>query len=83
MEEWEKEELEREEAKGFRGLAARFNFLSQDCPDLQFPTKQCSREMAKPKRGSWKTTKKMARYILGRRERFGSINGKGRKRRLG
>ena len=36
-EEWEEEELEREEAKGVGGLAATFNFLSQDCPDLQFP----------------------------------------------
>ena len=60
-EEWEKEELGREEARGLRGLAATFNFLSQDCPDLQFPTKQCSRQMAKPARGSWKTMKKMAR----------------------
>jgi hypothetical protein len=44
-EEWGKVELEKEEATVFRGLAARFNFLSQDCPDLQFGIKETSREM--------------------------------------
>jgi hypothetical protein len=63
---WEDEELDKEQAKEFRGLAARFNFLSLDCPDLQFPIKQSSRDMAKPKRGSWKGIKKSARYLLNR-----------------
>jgi hypothetical protein len=64
---WESEELDKEEAKVFRGLAARLNFLSLDCPDLQFPTKGCAREMAKPTRGSWKEMKKLARYLVGRK----------------
>ena len=50
----------------FRGVAARLNFLSLDAPDLQFPVKQCSREMATPGMGSWKGTKKVARYLLNR-----------------
>ena len=41
-EEWEEEELDKREAKEFRGLAATLNFLSQDSPELQFPIKQCS-----------------------------------------
>ena len=45
---------------------ARFNHLSSDCPDLQFPIKQCSREMAKPNRGSWGRMKKVAKYLLNR-----------------
>ena len=53
----------REEAKVYRGLAARLNFMSQDCPDLQFPIKPCSREMAKPTRESWRHLKKVARYL--------------------
>ena len=61
-EEWESEDLDREEAKIYRGLAARLNFLSQDSPDLQFPVKGCSQDMAKPKRGSWKRIKKVARW---------------------
>ena len=65
-EEWEAEELEGEEATSFRGMAATLNFLSLDCPDLQFGIKQCSREMARPTRGSWKRMKKDARFLLGR-----------------
>ena len=42
------------------------NFLSQDCPDLQFPVKECSKQMARPKKGAWKSAKKIARYLVGR-----------------
>ena len=59
---WEEVLLEKDEATVFRGVAARANFLSLDCPDLQFPVKQMSREMAKPMVGSWKRMKKIARY---------------------
>ena len=51
----------------FRGLAATLNFLSLDSPDLQFPIKQCSRDMGTPKRGSFKGLKRMARYLVGRK----------------
>ena len=37
-ESWEDEEMDKPEAKEFRGLVARTNFLGQDCPDLQYPT---------------------------------------------
>ena len=63
-EDGDEEELSKEEAKIYRGLAARFNFMSQDCPDLQFPIKPCSREMAKPTRGSWRHLKKVARCLM-------------------
>ena len=65
------------EAKEFRGLVARVNFMSLDCPDLQFSIKQCSREMANPTQGAWKRLKKVARYLLGRRSlvwKFGYQN---------
>ena len=58
-------ELEAKEATEYRGVAARVNYLSLDCPDLQFPVKQCSREMAKPTKGSWRKLKRVARYMLG------------------
>ena len=61
------EDLDKAEAKVFRGLAATLNFLSLDSPDLQFPIKQCSRDMGTPKRGSFKGLKKMARYLVGRK----------------
>ncbi len=66
-EEWEEVLLEKDEATVFRGVAARANFLSLDCPDLQFPVKQMSREMAKPMVGSWKRMKKIARYLVNRK----------------
>ena len=66
-EEWGEEFLEPEDATEFRVVAARANFLSLDCPDLQFPVKQMSREMAKPMVGSWKRMKKIARYLVNRK----------------
>ena len=59
----DEEELGKEGAAVYRGIAARLDFVSQDCPDLQFPIKPCSREMAKPTRGSWRHLKKVARYL--------------------
>ena len=64
-EDWELEDLDREGAKSYRGIAARMNFMSLDCPNLQFAIKGCQRDMGSPKLGSWKLLKKVARYILG------------------
>ena len=58
-------DLEGKEATEFRAVAARVNYLSLDCPDLHFPVKQCSREMARPNKGSWRKLKRVARYMLG------------------
>ena len=59
---WSK--IYQERRRFFRGVAARANILSLDCPALQFTVKQMSREMAKPKVGSWKRMKKIARYLV-------------------
>ena len=53
-EEGDEEDMEREEAKIFRGLVARMNYLAQDSPDLQYPAMEVSREMARPKKGAWR-----------------------------
>ena len=58
-------EMDRMEAKEFRGLVARMNYLSQDSPDLQYPSKESSREMTRPTRGAWRRLKKTVRYMLG------------------
>ena len=55
-------ELEGKEATEYRAVAARVNYLSLDCPDLQFPIERYSREMARP---SWRKLKRVARYLLG------------------
>ena len=51
------DEMDKEEAKKFRGMVARMNYVAQDAPDLQYPAKEMSREMAKPKRGAWRRLK--------------------------
>ena len=65
-EEWKKEALGKSEATAYRGLAARLNYMSQDCPDLQFIIKDVSQHMANPTRGSWASMKKVVRYLLNR-----------------
>ena len=59
------EEMDREGARSYRGVAARMNFMGLDCPNLQFAIKDCQRDMGSPKLGSWKRIKKLGRYILG------------------
>ena len=70
------EPLENEEPTRFRGLAASANFLSLDCPDLQFPVKEVCREMANPTQGSWKRMKKIARFWLAATGLCGNFAGK-------
>jgi hypothetical protein len=63
----EEEELQGQEARSFRALAARANYLAQDSPDIQFSAKEVCRQMARPTAGSWKRLKILARFLLGRR----------------
>ena len=52
VEEDEGDLLDPIEAKRFRGLAARANYLSLDCPDIQHAAKEISRSWATPRTGS-------------------------------
>ncbi len=61
--EGDEEELAAEEATS---VAARLNFAAQDCPDIQFPTKEVCREMSSPTRAAWARVKRLARYLLER-----------------
>ena len=58
--------MDRFEAKEFRASAARLNFLGQDSPEMQYPAKEVSKDMAVPKRGSLKRLKKVVRFVAGR-----------------
>ena len=60
----EEEQLGAEEARRFRSLAARANYLSQDRPDIQFAAKEVCRRMARPTQGCWDRLKKLARYLV-------------------
>ena len=57
--------LDANDAKLFRGIAARLNYLAQDRPDLQFAAKEVSRRMARPTDGDWLLLKRVGRYLLG------------------
>ena len=66
-EEVDEVELSESEATKFRGLAAKVNFLAQDCPDLQFPAKEVCRDMSCPTVASWARLKRLARYLVTRK----------------
>ena len=59
------EELEIEEGKVFRGLAARLNFMAQDNLFLQFPAKEICKNMAKPRRHDFSKVKRVVRFLKG------------------
>ncbi len=56
--------LGREDAKVFRGMAARANYLALDRPDIQFAVKEVARRMARPRVDDWQLLKRLARYLL-------------------
>ena len=58
-------ELEKKLQTPFRSAAARSNFLSADCVDVQFAAKEICRHMSTPTESSWKALKRMARYLSG------------------
>ncbi len=61
----EEELLDEGDARAFRGLAARLNYLAQDRPDLQFAAKEVSRRMARPSCRDWQLLKRVGRYLVG------------------
>ena len=61
----DEEELGRDEARSYRGVAARLNFLANDRPELQYSVKEACRAMSAPTRGSWKVLKRIGRYLQG------------------
>ena len=57
--------LDAEEARLYRGVAARCNYLAQDRIDVQYSCKECSRRMANPRQGDWAALKRIGRYLKG------------------
>ena len=55
------------EAKRFRALAARLNYMAQDAPDVQYACKEICADMAAPRASSWGRMKSLARYLVNRR----------------
>ena len=53
------------EARAYRGVSARLNYLAQDRADIQFACKEAARRMAKPAEGDWALLKRVGRYLVG------------------
>ena len=58
--------LEPVEARAFRALAARANFLCMDRPDIAFAAKECCRRMSAPRSEDVRALERVASYLLGR-----------------
>ena len=61
-------ELDGTEAKNYRALAARVNYMAQDNPCVQFSAKEICRAMSKPRLSDFQRLKKLARFLMGMRE---------------
>ena len=58
--------LTKVDAKEYRGVTARANYLGQDRMDIQYAVKELSRGMANPTEGDMKKAKRLGRYLLGK-----------------
>ena len=62
----EGEKLKDKDARDFRSLVARANYLALDRGDIQYATKEVCRGMASPTVGDHRKLKRLVRYLLGR-----------------
>ena len=60
------DEMERDDAKKYRGIAARLNYLSPERMDVGFAVKEAARNMSKPLFGDWAKLNRIGRYLVGR-----------------
>ena len=67
-------ELTGEEARLFRGVAARLNYVGLDRPDMQFAVKEAARLMSSPRRCDRRILRNISRY-LSRRPRISLLFG--------
>jgi hypothetical protein len=58
------EKLGHQEARQFRSLVARANYLSPDRPDIQYAVKKLCRNMSDPSRGDMANLRRLARYLI-------------------
>ena len=63
--EYSQSPLPTSEVTGFRGLAARANYLSADRKDIKFAAKEVCRFMSSPTETSVAAMERLGRYIVG------------------
>ena len=79
-EEGDAEELSAKDARLFRSVVARANYLAMDRPDIRFACKELCRVMSRPNVGAWRALKRLCRYVRGQPTLvqtvpFGNVNG--------
>ena len=69
--EWPEEEvvdepLGPEDARTYRGVAARLNYVAPDRPDMAYAIEEAARDMSTPKQSSLAKLRKIGRYLIGK-----------------
>ena len=59
------EDLNAAEARLYRGVAARLNYMSPDRPDIGHAVKEAARSMSAPKASDLRRLRKIGKYLLG------------------
>ena len=54
-----------EQARLYRGVAARLNYIAPDRPDIGFAVKESARSMSAPRESDMRKIKKIGRYLRG------------------
>eukprot|EP00973_Karenia_brevis_P032619 4503532-Karenia_brevis.AAC.1 len=61
----DEDDLGAKEQTKYKSVTARANYLSQDRPEIQFATKECSKSMSNPKKKDMQKLKRLGRYLKG------------------
>ncbi len=62
----DEEEMTKEDAREYRAIVARLNYIASDRPDIQFAVKETARNMSSPKKRDWPAVKRIGKYLKGR-----------------
>ena len=55
--------MDNQDARKYRALTARANYLAQDRPDVRFAVKDMCRWMARPRKKDWRKLVRLAKYL--------------------
>ena len=58
-------ELHEQDAKLYRGIAAKCNYVSHDRSDITYATNELCQRMSNPRHVDWNKAKRLIRYLSG------------------
>ena len=56
----------KDDARTFRAVVARLNYMASDRPDIQFAVKEVARNMSAPRAAHWQAVRRIGTYVKGR-----------------